>query len=206
MRRQCELYRCCLALVLLCSTAGLTLAAEPERPAQVVLRLTQAIGNMPTMPTRADYAVASPSPTAMLDITGVSQQALGKHWTTCTPDQKQQFVTLFAKVLENVAFRKTAQFFRTLNIAVTNERITGPQAVVSTTMSHPKAGRISIDYLLTQHQQTWRVRDVILDDVSLVMNLRSQFHRIITKFSWEELLRRMRKKLTVIPAFAATQR
>jgi phospholipid transport system substrate-binding protein len=206
MRRLRGLYGCCLALVLLWSTAGLTLAAEPEKPAQVVMRLTQAIGSMQPMAAPTNQAVAWQTPTAMLDITGVSQRALGKHWQTCTPAQKQQFVTLFTKLLENVAFRKTAPFFRTLDVAVTNERVTGPQAVVSTTMSHPKEGHISIDYLLTRYHQTWRVRDVILDDVSLVMNLRSQFHKIITEFSWEELLRRMREKLTVAPAFAATQR
>lgn len=196
----------CLALVILSSLAGVTWAIEPEPPAQVVLRLTRAIGSMPTIGAETAQAVPAYPPTAMLDISGVSQRALGKHWQGCTPTQQQQFVTLFTKLLENVAFLKTAPFFRALDIAVTNERVTGPQAVVSTTMAHPKAGRISIDYLLTKHQHTWLVQDVILDDVSLVMNLRSQFHTIITQFSWEELLRRMREKLTVTSALASTRR
>jgi hypothetical protein len=43
---------------------------------------------------------------------------------------------------------------------------------------------------------TWLVRDIILDDVSLTRNLRSQCQKIITEHSYAELLRRMRDKLS----------
>jgi phospholipid transport system substrate-binding protein len=67
--------------------------------------------------------------------------------------------------------------------------------VVKTTVTHPKEGLVSIDYRLAQSNGNWRVRDIILDDVSLATNLRSQFHKIITEHSYDELLRLMREKL-----------
>jgi ABC-type transporter MlaC component len=64
------------------------------------------------------------------------------------------------------------------------------------TIRHPKEGLISIDYQLVRHDSNWRVQDILLDDVSLALNLQSQFNKVIVENSYTELLRRMREKLT----------
>ena len=98
--------------------------------------------------------------------------------------------------MAQVAYPKSAEFFRDLDISVIDARATGKRAVVRTTVSDPKEGLISVDYRLRQQDSSWRVRDIVLDDVSLTLNLRSQCNLIITKHSYGELLLRMRKKLT----------
>ena len=92
--------------------------------------------------------------------------------------------------------KEVAAFCRDLDVSVLDARATGKRAVVRTTVSDPKEGLISVDYRLRQQDSSWRVRDIVLDDVSLALNLRSQCNLIITKHSYEELLLRMRKKLT----------
>lgn len=51
-----------------------------------------------------------------------------------------------------------------------------------------------MDYRLTNKDGTWYAYDVIVDGVSLVMNYRSQFGKIIGESSFQELLRRLKER------------
>jgi phospholipid transport system substrate-binding protein len=191
-----------LSCVLLGSTAGVHIAAEPEPPMQLVQRLVQAIIRMkPTNNStlsaadQAANAAAAKEANAILDIPAVGQRTLGKHWQARTPAEQQEFVALLEQLFTKVAYPKSAEFFRSLEVNFAKENITGQRATVKTTVKHPKEGLVSVDYRLSQEGGMWRVQDVLLDDVSLAANLQSQFNKIITENSYAELLRRMRDKL-----------
>jgi ABC-type transporter MlaC component len=60
--------------------------------------------------------------------------------------------------------------------------------------------------------EDWKVYDVVIDNVSLVNNYRSQFDRVIAQSSFEELIRMMKekqpsvlkKKMNNLPAVSVT--
>jgi len=201
IRLWCWVWCTCVFILLWC-LAGSSLAAEPEGPTQLVQLLIKAIssikeannGNL-SAADRANNEAAAKSANALLDFPGVGQWAMGKHWEARSPAEQQEFIALLEQLFAKIAYSKSAKFFGDLNITVTGEKISGQRAVVKTTVRHPKEGLISIDYQLVQNNGTWRVRDILLDDVSLATNLRSQFNKIITEHSYTELLRRMREKL-----------
>jgi phospholipid transport system substrate-binding protein len=191
-----------LSCVLLGSTVGVHIAAEPEPPMQLVQRLVQAIIRMkPTNNStlsaadQAANAAAAKEANAILDIPAVGQRTLGKHWQARTPAEQQEFVALLEQLFTKVAYPKSAEFFNSLEVNFAKENITGQRATVKTTVKHPKEGLVAVDYRLSQEGGVWRVQDVLLDDVSLAANLQSQFNKIITENSYAELLRRMRDKL-----------
>ena len=62
-------------------------------------------------------------------------------------------------------------------------------------MVHEKEGEVGIDFHLIQNKNKWQVVDVILDGVSMRNNLRSQFYKVIKKKGFNELIRKMDKKL-----------
>jgi phospholipid transport system substrate-binding protein len=192
-----------LFLLLLGYLCGPGSAAAADSPQQLVQRLIKAISSMKqtengqlTEAERAKNAAAAQAANAILDVPEVSKWTLGKHWEARSPAEQQEFVQLLEQLFAKVAYPKSAEFFGDLSVAIDGERITGQGAVVRTTVSHPKEGLVSIDYRLSQSNGSWRVRDIILDDVSLATNLRTQFNKIITEQSYAELLRRMREKLT----------
>ena len=191
-----------LSCMLLGSTVGVHIAAEPEPPMQLVQRLVQAIIRMkPTINSnlsaadQAANAAAAKEANAILDLPAVGQRTLGKHWQTRTPAEQQEFVALLEQLFTKVAYPKSAEFFHGLEVSFAKENIAGPRATVKTTVKHPKEGLVSVDYRLSQEGGVWRVQDILLDDVSLAANLQSQFNKIITENSYAELLRRMRDKL-----------
>jgi len=54
---------------------------------------------------------------------------------------------------------------------------------------------VAIDYTVHQAGGGYKVVDVTTDGVSLVQNYRNQFHRIITRDGWPELIERMQHRL-----------
>ena len=198
--------RCLLVSLLVCLVlSGLPdewCAAETDSPTQLVQRLVQTIASIKAADNGtlsaeelAKNIAAAKLANTILDVPGVSQWTLGKHWNSRSPAEQQEFVTLLEALFAKVAFPKSAEFFNDLTVNIAGERVTDKQAVVRTTVTHKKEGLVSIDYRLIRHDDSWRVRDILLDDVSLAMNLRSQFNKIITEHSYAELLRRMRDKL-----------
>lgn len=185
-----------------CVVGWAVAAQEPPSPTHIVQNLMQAIRSIKTSESEALSATARAQNTAatklansILDIPSVSQRILGRHWKQLAPTEQREFTALLTELFTSVAYPKSAEFFGDLDVKVQDERITGQRAVVATTVSDPKEGLISVDYQLQQHENTWRVRDIILDEVSLTRNLRSQCQKIIAEHSYDELLRRMRDKL-----------
>ncbi len=140
-------------------------------------------------------AVTTTDALALIDLPGVSRKTLGKHWTRLNPAEQDEFMELFSQLLIHIAFPQSAAFFRELEVTVTDERIRGHKATVTTYVEHAAEGQIDIDYRLIRQDDGWLIRDIQLDGVSLSRNLRAQFRQIIRNDSYAELLRRMREKL-----------
>ncbi len=179
------------------------LAAELENPAQLIQRLIQAIGSIKTAEhgalsaaEKAHNTAAAKEANAIFDLPGVVRWTLGRHWKARSPEEQQEFITLMEVLFAKIAYPKSAEFFSDFDVTITGRRVRGTRAVVNTTVTHTKEGLIAIDYQLRQSSNgNWRVRDIVLDDVSLATNLRSQFKKIITRHSYAELVRRMREKI-----------
>ena len=57
-----------------------------------------------------------------------------------------------------------------------------------------KDGELSINYKLHLVNEDWKVYDIVVDNISLVNNYRSQFRRVIAQSSFENLVRVMNEK------------
>ena len=173
-------------------TASHGFAAAATAPTHTVRELVEAIASMKD---KTNTSAAATKANTIVDIPAVSRRVLGRHWKKRTPDEQQGFTALLTDLFVNVAYPKSAEFFGEYDIEITGENITGERAEVTTTVSDPKEGLISVDYRLHHRNGSWRVRDIVLDDVSLTRNLRSQCQKIIKEHSYAELLRRMQNKL-----------
>ena len=190
-------------IVLLCHAARITSAELKEGPVYIVRTL---LADVSTIKSAEDGSLSKANVArnaymaekvnGLLDLPVASQRILGRHWKKLTPVQQQEFIVLFTEFMVKVAYPKSALYFDEFTVKVTDENIKEELAEVKTMITHEVEGPISVDYRMQKHNGTWRVRDVILDDVSLIRNLQSQCSKIITEHSYNELVRRMREKLT----------
>jgi phospholipid transport system substrate-binding protein len=57
-----------------------------------------------------------------------------------------------------------------------------------------KGEEVPINYKVQLSGSEWRVYDVVVANISMVNNFRSQFTRVIANSSYEELIRRLKSK------------
>ena len=131
-----------------------------------------------------------------LNMAQISKKALGKHWKKITRQEQKQFQALLGKLFVHVAFPSSAKFFAKLNLVYGETREDKQALVVPLTVVHGKEGEVDIDFKLTQAVDKWQIVDVILDGVSMRNNLRRQFYKVIKKKNFNELIRKMEKKLS----------
>jgi phospholipid transport system substrate-binding protein len=81
-------------------------------------------------------------------------------------------------------------------VVYTRETIEKNYADVGTKVVSKKGESYTVDYKLHLVDGKWRIYDVVAENISLVNNYRSQFHRVIVNSSFEELLKRMKEKAT----------
>jgi phospholipid transport system substrate-binding protein len=126
----------------------------------------------------------------LFDFDEMSRRLLGLRWTDASPEEQQDFVTLFTDLLER-AYLNTIGTYRLATITFQGETISGSYAQVRSRMAAGK-GEVAIEYRLLEHDGRWAVYDVAVDGVSLIANYRSQFNSILKRMSFAQLLDRMR--------------
>ena len=130
---------------------------------------------------------------ARFDFTEMARRALGANWRRRTPQEQEEFVRLFTDVLEH-AYAGIIESYTDEKIVYVNERIDGTFADVSSKILTSKGEEYSINYKVHLVSNEWKVYDVVAENISLVNNYRSQFNRVISQQSYEELIRRLKDK------------
>ena len=120
-------------------------------------------------------------------------RSLAKSWNDRTPQEREEFIQLFKKLLENSYARKI-ESYRDEKINYLNEIIKGNYAQVETEIVR-KDGNIAVDYRLIKDNGSWKVYDFVIEGVSMIRNYRSQFSRIIQKDSYNELVKKLSAKI-----------
>ena len=124
------------------------------------------------------------------DVDDMARRALGQHWKGLLPREHEEFVRLFEDVLTQSFVTIVERY--TDNVASLDEEVAGAFAQVRSRISPEQGSEIAIEYRLSQRGSQWTVYDIVLGDVSLVSNYRSQFNSIIGTSSVAQLLERMR--------------
>jgi phospholipid transport system substrate-binding protein len=130
---------------------------------------------------------------AIFDYEEMAKRALGPHWRQRTPAEQEEFVKLFRDFLEKV-YSDKIDLYAGQKVRFGREVIDNEFAQVESTIIQPKGDEIAVVYKLRQVNGQWKVYDAIVENISIVNNYRSQFDRVISTSSYEELVKRLREK------------
>jgi len=130
----------------------------------------------------------------MFDDVELSRRTLARNWNKLNNAERREFVLLFRQVLEKAYVDKILSY--------TNEKIVFDREIMRAenlaevqTRIITSAKEIPIGYRVIRKNNTWKVYDVVVENVSLVQNYRTQFNEILVKNSPEQLLEILRKKV-----------
>jgi phospholipid transport system substrate-binding protein len=129
----------------------------------------------------------------IFDFGETAKRSLGRHWGARTPAEREEFVQLFADLLERSYISKI-ELFNGERVTYIGETIDGDIATVRTRLVTKQATEIPVDYRMLKRDERWLVYDVIIEGVSLVANYRTQFNKIIQTSSYPDLIKKMKGK------------
>ena len=109
--------------------------------------------------------------------------------------QQDEFVRLFAELLEASYSDKIDRYARHVKVDYTGEIQDGEYVEVRTVVRKTN-DRMPMNYRLINEAGTWKVYDVVFEGVSLISNYRSQFSRIIHESSYAELVQRLKTRVS----------
>jgi phospholipid transport system substrate-binding protein len=128
----------------------------------------------------------------LFDFQEMARRTLARHWSERTQGEREEFVTLFRDLLERSYLSKLENYSGE-RIVYLGETVDGEFATVRSKIVG-RGTEMALAYRLHLVNSRWAVYDVLVEGVSFVGNYRSQFNRIISKGSYEELVRKLRTK------------
>ncbi|MBK7551000.1 MAG: ABC transporter substrate-binding protein [Syntrophaceae bacterium] len=131
----------------------------------------------------------------MFDQEELSKWCLGRNWNRLSEDQRKEFLPLFQQVLEKTYGDRILAYSDERIVFDKEVPISGNRVEVQT-RAITKSKEIPMHYRVFKDKSgKWKCYDVVVENVSLVMNYRSQFNEILAKNSPGELLNILRKKV-----------
>ena len=131
----------------------------------------------------------------VFDWQEMARRALAVHWRERTPQEQQEFVRLFRDLVEGTYIsRLESAIQEKREIQYVGEQVEGSRAAVKTNVVTRRNQQVPIEYRLQKADGRWLIYDVLVEGISLVNNYRSQFNRIITSSSYNDLVQKMKNK------------
>jgi phospholipid transport system substrate-binding protein len=130
----------------------------------------------------------------MFDENEFSRRTLSRNWSKFNPVQQAEFVKLFEEVLEKAYVDKILDYTNE-KVEFTKDEMTSATLAEVQTKIITASKEIPIFYRMILKDGKWKVYDVVVENVSLVQNYRTQFNDILSKNTPEQLLETLRKKV-----------
>ena len=128
----------------------------------------------------------------LFDWAEVANRALGRHWDARNEAERAEFAELFRGLIERAYLAKLERYGGE-KIAYAGESVEGEQATVRTRVL-TRQGEVAIDYRLSARGERWLIYDVVVDGISITANYRAQFNEVLTKSSYQDLVKRIRAR------------
>lgn len=130
---------------------------------------------------------------ARFDFAEMARRSLGPEWRRRSPAEQQEFVNIFTDLLQE-NYIGTIESYNGDKVVYNRELQDQDNAEVQTTLTTRGEESYSINYRLRLVGKDWKVYDLVIENISVVNNYRSQFSRVISRSSYEELVRTMKEK------------
>jgi len=125
--------------------------------------------------------------TPIFDFSLMAKLSLGrKYWPGLSNEQKEKFTDLFVKRMEASYLEKLALYTDETVVYKTpvqdGRKVEIPTEVIS------KDKKITMTYKLYKSTQSWKIYDMEIEGISIIVTYRSQFDQILDKGTFDDLL------------------
>src|SRR5262245_10898764 len=192
-----------LLLAFLIAVAPLAHAADERGPEELVKQVTAEVLDA----IKSDKKVASGDRQAALklaeekvlphiDFEEATRLAVGRGWSQASPEQKKQLVTEFRRMLVRI-YSNAIQPYEGQTIQVSPVRMKqgDTEVTVHNTFNRAGGGKpVGFDYEMRKTDQGWKIYDIVVEGVSLVLTYRSEFDAVVKQQGVDGLIKALASK------------
>ena len=133
----------------------------------------------------------------IFDFAEFARASLGPAWYARTAAEREEFVRLFADLLQRSFVFGIAGKINLgdgVKVSYLDESVAHDGATVWTTIAGKRGLDLPLTYRMIARGRGWAIRDVTIDGVSVAANYRAQFARILQGASYAELIQQIRAR------------
>ena len=130
-----------------------------------------------------------------VDFREAAQLAMGKSWNTATVAQQNQVVDGFRQMLARI-YTNAIDVYRGQTMRVLPLRMAPGATEVTVRNQYLKEGRppVPVEYAMKKTPEGWKVYDISVEGVSLVLTYRAEFEQITRTSGVDGLIKRLAEK------------
>lgn len=130
------------------------------------------------------------------DFYEMSKRVMGKKWRRLSTEQKDEFVSLFTRLLQYAYIGKVEDYVEK-KIEFKGQRIKGRRAEVKTLLVDTDK-TIPVSYIMLLKGDKWMAYDIVVENVSLVRNYMEQIRSILRNEKFDGLISQLKKKIKTL--------
>jgi phospholipid transport system substrate-binding protein len=130
-----------------------------------------------------------------VDFQEAVKLATGKMWNTATPEQQQKLASEFRSMVIRI-YSNAIDTYRGQTMRVLPSRM-APNATETTVRNQylrPGAPPVPVDYSMKKTPEGWKIYDISIEGVSMVLTYRSEFEQISRTSGIDGLIKRLQEK------------
>jgi len=141
------------------------------------------------------YAVVEAKILPNFDFDRVCRMVLGKNWKSATPEQQASFQKEFRTLLLRTYSSALGKYKdQTIEYKPLRAEPDAKNVSVKTQILQTGGQPVAVDYSLVKGDAGWKVYDIVIENVSLVTNYRSQFSDEIRQNGLDSLNKKLADK------------
>lgn len=135
------------------------------------------------------------------NFTRMTRLAMGKNWSKASPQQKKELEEEFRTLLVRTYYKALAVYSdHTIKVLPVKNMAGKTDTTVKTEILQSHGQPVSIDYSMEKVNSAWKVYDITVAGISLVINYRGSFNSKVRSGGVDGLLKALNKKNRTLEA------
>jgi phospholipid transport system substrate-binding protein len=193
-----------LKVIALWAVLAVPVAAQELGPEELVKKITQDVleaikGDKQLAAGDRQKAVklAEEKILPHIDFEEATRLAVGRGWAQATPEQKKKLVQEFRSMLVRTYSNAIGAYEgQTMKVQPVRTKPGDTEVTVHNQFIRPGGKPVLIDYSMRKTPQGWKIYDIVVEGVSLVLTYRSEFDQVVKQEGIDGLIKRLSQKNT----------
>ena len=140
-----------------------------------------------------------------VDFEEATRLAVGRGWKQANPEQQKKLVQEFRNMLVRT-YSNAISAYEGQEMKVLPSRVKpgDSDATVRNQFIRPGGKPVLVDYSMRKTDKGWKIYDIVIEGVSLVLTYRSEFDAVVKQEGIDGLIKRLAQKNTAPAAMGGT--